>query len=155
MITIYDDMISKFECNKFINYYENNLHLVQETNNDLIYHFNAINIINTLDYFSFTKRFVGQKYIKKVRIQLLNNKISAIETPHGHEIPYNFVVFLNEEFEGGELIFKNIKITPKIGQLIYFTGNELHSINRVTSGDRYSLVGMSNNPIDFLKSSLI
>jgi len=155
MITIYNDMISKFECDKFINFYENNLHLVQKTNNDFVYHFNAINIITLLDYFSFTKRFEGQTYIKKIRIQLLNNTISAIETPHGHEIPYNFVVFLNEEFEGGELIFKNIKITPKIGQLIYFTGNELHSVKKVISGDRYSLIGMSINPIDFLKSSLI
>lgn len=148
-------MISKFECDKFINFYENNLHLVKENYNDYTYHFDSINIITNLDYFSFTKRFAGQKYIKKVRIQLLNNKIPSVENPHGHDIPFNFVVFLNEEFEGGELIFENIKITPKIGQLIYFTGNELHSIKKVISGNRYSLVGMSSNPIDFLKSSLI
>lgn len=155
MITIYNNMISKFECDKFINFYKNNLHLVQETNNDLVYHFNGINITNTLDYFSFTKQFAGQIYIKKIRIQFVNNKVLTVEHPHGHDIPFNFVVFLNKEFEGGELIFENIKITPKIGQLIYFTGNELHSIKKVISGDRYSLVGMSNIPIDFLKSSLI
>lgn len=148
-------MVSKFECDKFINFYKNNSHLVKETNNDLTYHFNSIDIKSKLDYFSFTKRFAGETYIKKIRIQFFNNEILAIERPHGHDIPFNFVVFLNEEFEGGELIFENIKMTPKIGQLIYFTGNELHSIKKVISGDRYSLVGMSSSPIDFLKSSLI
>lgn len=148
-------MISKYECDNFINFYKNNLHLVEENYNDYTHHFDSINIVTNLDYFSFTKRFVGQKCIKKVRIQLLNNKIIPVKNPHGHEIPFNFVAFLNEEFDGGELVFENIKIAPKIGQLIYFTGNELHSIKKVISGNRYSLVGMSSNPIDFLKSSLI
>jgi hypothetical protein len=65
------------------------------------------------------------------------------------------VAFLNEDFEGGELMFGNITFKPAAGQLIYFTGNELHYVKKVTNGDRYSLVGMSSSPIEILKSSLI
>jgi predicted 2-oxoglutarate/Fe(II)-dependent dioxygenase YbiX len=155
MITVYNDIISKTECDVFIDFYNNNTHLMVETNNDFVYHFNGIYITNNLDSFSFTKRFTNQKNIEKIRIQLVNNKISTIESPHKHSIQYNFVLFLNEEFEGGELIFENIIIKPKLGQLIYFTGNESHYVKKVTNGDRYSLVGMSTSPIEILKSSLI
>ena len=54
------------------------------------------------------------------------------------------IIFLNDNFEGGELVFPELDITikPKKGTLICFPSgrNYLHQVKPVTSGERYSLV---------------
>jgi hypothetical protein len=47
-----------------------------------------------------------------------------------------------------EIIFGNKEYKPKIGDMIYFTGDEFHRVNNCI-GDRYTLIGfMLNNPLD-------
>ena len=62
------------------------------------------------------------------------------ETYHTHFDPYSFVCFLNDNFEGGELIFNNITFQPKKNQMVYFTGDEKHLVKNVSNGYRYTLV---------------
>ena len=59
-----------------------------------------------------------------------------------------FIVFLNDNFTGGELIFDNNEFTPKVGDMVYFSGEEYHRVNNCV-GKRYTLIGfMMNNPLD-------
>jgi len=155
MISIYNNILSKEECEELINYYKNNNELVIRINNDFVYHFDGIYITKDIDSFVFTKRVLEQSKMHKLRIQHVDNTINMVEIPHGHSTRYNFVAFLNEEFEGGELMFNNISIKPKMGQLIYFTGNEHHYVKKVITGNRYTLIGMSTTDIQILKSSLL
>lgn len=57
---------------------------------------------------------------------------------------YSSLLYLSDDYEGGELIFPNldIEIKPKAGTLVSFLGNEefLHGVKPVTSGQRYNLV---------------
>jgi hypothetical protein len=59
----------------------------------------------------------------------------------GEEIRYGVVLYLNEDFEGGELIYPDLKIEikPKKGMLVYHPGDEKHRVSKVTSGERYTL----------------
>ena len=59
----------------------------------------------------------------------------------GDEIKYGVVLYLNEDFEGGELIYPDldIQIKPQKGMLIYHPGDEKHSVSKVISGNRYTL----------------
>lgn len=85
---------------------------------------------------------------KKFRVQMVNDSIEQIEVPHLHHNPWSFIVFLNDNFTGGELIFETEKFTPKIGDMIYFSGKEYHRVNNC-AGDRYTLIGfMVNNPLE-------
>jgi len=56
----------------------------------------------------------------------------------------SFVLFLNDELEGGECVFPDlhIQVKPKPGLLVVFPSdqNYLHGVNPVTSGERYSIV---------------
>jgi predicted 2-oxoglutarate/Fe(II)-dependent dioxygenase YbiX len=56
----------------------------------------------------------------------------------------SIVLFLNDEFEGGEFVFPDlhIQVKPKPGLLVCFPSdqNYLHSVNSVRSGERYSIV---------------
>lgn len=54
------------------------------------------------------------------------------------------LVFLNDDFEGGELYFPNqgITISPKKGMMIDFdAGAEyIHGVKRITKGERFALI---------------
>tara|TARA_R100000329_G_scaffold119587_1_gene98575 strand:- start:1126 stop:1677 length:552 start_codon:yes stop_codon:yes gene_type:complete len=67
---------------------------------------------------------------------------------HFTDIPrtLSFIYFLNNDYEGGELIFKlgtgDIKIENKPNRLVIWPSNYLypHEVTTVTKGTRYSLV---------------
>lgn len=54
------------------------------------------------------------------------------------------IIFLNDDFEGGDLVFPDLKIRirPEPGLLVCFPSdqNYVHGVDIVTSGERYSLV---------------
>jgi predicted 2-oxoglutarate/Fe(II)-dependent dioxygenase YbiX len=56
----------------------------------------------------------------------------------------SIVFFLNDEFEGGEFVFPELKvrIRPEPGMLVCFPSNHhyLHGVEPVTKGHRYSIV---------------
>jgi predicted 2-oxoglutarate/Fe(II)-dependent dioxygenase YbiX len=161
MIQVIKNLITDSECDELISFYKTNTSSAFSNLDDNIYHFNAVNITNVIDNFSFTKKLFKQinnvnlKGNGTVRIQHVDSTINAIEIPHTHTLPYSFVAFLNDNFSGGQLIFDNIRITPKKGQLIYFNGNEGHFVNSVIEGDRYTLIGFLKENINFDKKTFI
>lgn len=62
-------------------------------------------------------------------------------TPEGHTRTIGMILFLNEDFEGGELIFpkQEVVIQPEKGKLVVFPMSYMypHLVNNVTGGDRY------------------
>lgn len=62
----------------------------------------------------------------------------------GVEPDYSAILYLNDEYDGGEIEFPlhNIKIKPEPGTLIFFKGdmNFPHLVNKVISGERMNLV---------------
>jgi hypothetical protein len=59
----------------------------------------------------------------------------------GKDIQYGVIIYLNDNFEGGELVYPqdNITIKPEMGMLVYHMGNQKHLVSKVISGDRYTL----------------
>ena len=57
---------------------------------------------------------------------------------------YSSLVYLNDNYEGGELVFPeyNLNIKPKAGDIITFPTNAmyLHAVNKIKSGTRYNVV---------------
>lgn len=57
---------------------------------------------------------------------------------------YSTIIYLNEDFEGGELFFPqydNLTLKPEIGTMICFKGDSkhLHGVKKITSGIRYTI----------------
>jgi len=60
---------------------------------------------------------------------------------------YSSIIYLNEDFEGGETYIRlpnqesnDIVIKPKTGRLISFRGTDIiHGVNKVTKGNRFTL----------------
>jgi predicted 2-oxoglutarate/Fe(II)-dependent dioxygenase YbiX len=63
------------------------------------------------------------------------------------------ILYLNDDYEGGELIFRDhgISLKPEAGSVVSFPGGikNIHRISDVTSGTRYNVVGFFdiNNPL--------
>lgn len=66
-------------------------------------------------------------------------------SPHPYpQRHYSAVIYLNDDFQGGEIFFPNQNIKPKIspGMLVKFSGTaeHLHGVTEVTQGLRYTMV---------------
>lgn len=155
MIKSHRNFIKNDECEELISFFKSNKELILPVLNDNLYHYNGIDILSMKNNFAFTKRFLKEDVVDRLRIQHVDNQIKVVEKPHGHFLPYSFVIFLNDDFKGGELIFDNITIRPQKGQLVYFTGDETHSVNSVLEGDRYTLVSFLKSDIKITESKLI
>ena len=66
----------------------------------------------------------------------------------GSEIKYGVVLYLNDNFEGGELYYPNLDlvIKPEKGMLVYHPGDEEHEVLKVISGNRYTLTSFVRSP---------
>jgi hypothetical protein len=78
-------------------------------------------------------------------------RLTSGEFIHGHkdlgpegqnsEIRFGVILYLNDDFEGGEVYYKdlNLKIKPKKNSLIVHRSTFFHEVLPVTSGIRYSM----------------
>lgn len=61
---------------------------------------------------------------------------------YNYIVDYGSIIYLNEEYEGGELFFPkyNIHIKPKPGTLVFFPSTNMyaHGVTEVVSGTRYT-----------------
>ena len=50
-----------------------------------------------------------------------------------------FMVYLNDDFEGGETDFGDFLVTPKIGDALCFMHSSMHEGRAVSNGTKYVL----------------
>jgi hypothetical protein len=139
MIKYFDSFLTDDECDYFISFFD----LSKNYNDDDTYRFYYVDLIKQDLKIS---KFSNFKF-KKFRVQMVNETINQVKKPHGHSNPWSFITFLNDDFIGGEIIFHEKTYKPKKGDMIYFSGKEIHQVNNCV-GNRYTLVGfMLNNPL--------
>lgn len=70
-------------------------------------------------------------------------------------IEYSTVIYLNDEFDGGEIYFPNKGFTykPVKYSAVFFPGNSYeyeHGVNAITSGERYTALFMQSTKEEFM-----
>lgn len=152
MIEIYSDFFTNEESDELISYYNmhRNNHIAWRKGN---YRFDSIDIIDLVDTFLFSKKLKVINPVK-FRIQSVNPSIDINEGPHRHAEAWTSIVFLNDNFKGGELVIDNSIIHPKKNQLILFTGNEPHMVNPIIDGERFTLVSISDKKVVIKRNML-
>jgi len=148
-IKIYDNFFTKKECNELIALHEKWKYLVVP-----FYNVFPLKI----------KKIISKKYsnrINKKAKEINNSIIDYIEVvlwPTGSYKNLHFdnfkssttlssVCFLNDNYEGGHLYFKDKSvITPKTGRMIFFDGNYFeHGVSKITQKTRYQLTAFYKN----------
>lgn len=95
-------------------------------------------VVSNLSNFRFNR------YEEDTLMQKHYDHIHTLFTPPIRGIPtLSFIGILNDDFDGGELVFfDDYKIPPKKGDLIIFPSCFMfpHKVNKITNGTRYSFV---------------
>ena len=177
-IFLYSNLFSKDECKSYIEYLDSDYAKVNETNCDNIrsvkfdepiaqnkskINQHEVNLLtNKMKYITENAHNISAKM---TTIHSLIWETGAFGNDHsddsdvdGSDIgrsqhKFATILYLNDEYEGGELIFRDhgISLKPKAGSVVSFPGGikNIHRISDVTSGTRYNVVGFFdiNNPL--------
>ena len=76
----------------------------------------------------------------------MGNHADLIHRSHGQTYGFpqvSALLYLNDDYDGGEFIVAGKKFEPEKGSAIIFPSNFMfpHSVNQITSGTRYALIG--------------
>lgn len=95
------------------------------------YKFELINLTESISKLDFNFMFDSNSY-KKLLIQGLDEThkdAPKYDKYHNHINEWTSVIYLNDNYEGGEIEFKNgTIIKPSAGDMIYFSENEFHRV---------------------------
>jgi hypothetical protein len=144
MIKVIDNYLTNSQCYSVIQLWDES----KITNvSDNVYRCSAFDLMNNLDEITKIIPDFSKCNFKNFRLQCVDENIEQIEVSHIHKNYWSFVIFLNDSFTGGKLIFdNNTTITPKIGTMVYFTGDEAHKVENCI-GKRWTLVGFLHNSL--------
>ena len=75
----------------------------------------------------------------------MSNHVDNIHHSHGQQYGFpqaTILLFLNDDYEGGEIIIANKQFEPEKGSAIIFPSNFMypHEVLKVTKGNRWSMV---------------
>ena len=141
MIIVIKSFLSFSECDTVINFYNNNL-----DKKFVYYNTELVGIIECNDCFiNECLQKINKKCNDLTKVYMDNAEIvkwvnGSFMGPH-YDVndELSAIVYLNSNYEGGELIVEDVKIKPETGDLIIFkNGKLLHSVNK-TIGERYTL----------------
>lgn len=83
------------------------------------------------EQFRFYKYEAGQRFKKHIDGRFKRNEYE--------ESRITFMIYLNEDFEGGETIFENVTIKPVTGMALCFIHEQKHEGSPVLLGTKYAL----------------
>jgi len=139
-LTIEDNFLSKDYCTFLMNYIEENQNVACE--------FSSRTVLNITKNIGFSEL----KDMLNIFARKYNSKIEWFELvkwPKGAKHDYHIdisssktifssIIYLNDNFLGGETVFEDFTITPKQGRLLFFDGiNNYHGVKEVISDIRY------------------
>ena len=137
--TCIDDYVDSNTAKNFINLYDDNLQKTYK------YH-DTTPLEIPLDGFGLTESICKDFDIKHSldKLEIVKREEGSYMENHvdkGDAIA--FILYLNDEFEGGETVFENqTTIKPKKGRLLVFSNGIIqHKVNLITKGERYVLAG--------------
>tara|TARA_Y100000389_G_C17063104_1_gene318322 strand:- start:44 stop:520 length:477 start_codon:yes stop_codon:yes gene_type:complete len=147
VIIYQDNFLTKDELDYLIGLWDDSKSVFTEP----IISFYSIDLKNNnidLDLTPIHNNAFKRKLIHKMRLQKYNETFTQIKDFHEHENFNNYIMFLNDDFKGGELEFENgLIITPKAGSLVYFNNNERHRVHDCI-GDRYIFTALGDIELD-------
>lgn len=148
MISIIENYLTEEEIRYILSLYEPKNEFI----NDYVFYFYGNGLLPIQEKLNIKGNiFKNHKFIK-LRIHRYDESLVQNSEFHGHKNPYILFIYLNDNFDGGELEFENgVIVKPKKGMLVYITENELHRVKNCI-GNRWVMVGYSNN--DIMKSIL-
>jgi len=137
IISKIDNFITPQECDALIKYFKNNKKQTEHYRDTIILKYNNNKILERLNSMI---TFFNFKNVDNMEI--VNWPEGSEMKPHYDEGDFlSFLIYLNDDFDGGETLIKDIKFKPSKGALVIFSnGLYLHEVNKIKKGNRYTLI---------------
>ena len=140
------NFLSKYYCNYLIDLFKKNEKDYQ-THRTTTY----INLDNYLEFDPVKKLFaiISKHGIDNLDKNCFINYMQVVEwkpesyQPKHYDFnhhPYTSIIYLNDDFDGGETVVGNEKVKPEMGKILSFNGSKiLHEVLKINSGVRYTV----------------
>tara|TARA_R100000306_G_C4281832_1_gene95481 strand:+ start:129 stop:575 length:447 start_codon:yes stop_codon:yes gene_type:complete len=138
LIIRYDEFIGRAKRRDTLNQFRRNRSLTKKFRDTIILRYRDKELLERINR---TFPFVFD-FTKVDNMEIVHWPTHSKMVPHkdpGDRL--SFIIYLNDDYEGGETIVDGLKIKPKKGRLIIFSnGLYEHSVNEITKGNRYTLI---------------
>ena len=138
LILLYDNFLSKEQCIKYINLFNNEKEKIKQYRNTFTLQINDPTLLNKLK-----SEFNMNELLTPDNLEIVKwPKDSFMKLHYDDKDLLAFIIYLNDDYVGGETIVDKIKVIPKTGKIIIFSNGRLeHCVNRIEEGTRYTLIG--------------
>ena len=138
MIIRIDNFIDQKQCDNLINYFNNNLNNTKKYRDTLTLSYKDFYIFHKLQTLFNFQDFSNTDNMEIV----IWNKGSKMDLHKDEGDKLSFIIYLNDNYNGGETTIDDITIKPKTGRLVLFSnGHYLHKVNKIKTNKRYTLIG--------------
>ena len=137
IISIIDNFLDKNSCNDLIKYFKKNIKDIEKYRDTYILKYIYQPILKKLN------KNIGMFDFKKPdNMEIVKWPQGSFMDPHTDKGDFlSFIVYLNDNFKGGETIINGITVKPKKGSIVIFSnGHYLHHVNKVMDKERYTLI---------------
>ena len=156
MIHSYEDFFTPEKCQHFINRHSELFN--PDSDKRAFYHRETASslqrreVVELSSYFTYDSKKLNGRLnftVKNIDADVFVNYFQIVKWPMTEEQkqhrdfdyhPYTSIIYLNDNFEGGETVVEKTMIKPKKGLMVLFDGNKkVHSVNKINKGPRYTI----------------
>ena len=135
----FDNYLPKEMCDSYINFYNSNLNRVYEYEGSypITLNQNELELVHNIkENFNISHELSKSEIVKRECGSFMGDHFDDGDK-------FAFILYLNDDYSGGETIIENETIIkPKTGRILLFTnGNIMHRVNKVLSGTRFVISG--------------
>ena len=138
LILLYDNFLSKEECDKYVSVFKKEKDKIKQYRDTFTLKIQDVVLLNKLKF-----EFNINKLMTPDNLEIVMwPKDSFMNLHCDNKDTLAFIIYLNEDYVGGETIVDKKKIEPKTGRVVIFSNGRLeHSVNKIEEGTRYTLIG--------------
>jgi hypothetical protein len=138
MIYIDKNFLSKADCDKIIQFY------LQNT--DRVFQYRDTYPLNIEKISQVTDKI--EKICMSLNSDVKLSLCQIVQWPKSSKMDWHYdegdlfsaILYLNDDYRGGQTIFQNYTCDPKVGKLVIFSNSTIkHCVKEITSGTRYTL----------------
>ena len=169
-VDIKDNFISSSDCDFIVNFHKENF---TRLTSRFIKTYNKTEIIRVNHLLSepdhcpnLIKKLIADAtvHIKTIDKEAFVNYTEIVKWPEGESQdahidfdwhPYTSILYLNDDYKGGQTKVDDKIIQPKKGRIITFKGSKLtHEVLKITKGDRYTVPIWYSTLLTFRKNKI-
>tara|TARA_Y100000004_G_scaffold136014_1_gene153944 strand:+ start:135 stop:548 length:414 start_codon:yes stop_codon:yes gene_type:complete len=133
-----EDFLSKKECEYLIEVFNKSKNLVSKHKNRYRLKVDPINLLTKIN-----KQFNFYNFLKPDNCEIVMWPPSSSMDMHIDEgDKMSFLLYLNDNFDGGETVVEDVIVKPKQGKILIFSNGIMkHKVKKIKKNNRFMLAG--------------